>query len=243
MHTLMTLGTTYAGEGVGLGRLSPLQFASFLLLSATMDHLPLSQSLAHVLHVDQRPDSLTLHEFVERTGSRGFHLMVVLLALPLVVPISVPGFSTLIGSVIGLLALRAAIGKSAHLPAFLGRRTVSREFQDKMLGGSIRVLRLLEKVTRRRQTYWLKWPITRCINACLIAFMALLLALPVPLPFSNPLPSCAVILLSVSMMEEDGVLIWFGYGLAAGSVSFFAFFSSVVFALLRSAAALASGWF
>jgi len=45
------------------------------------------------------------------------------------------------------------------------------------------------------------------------------------------------------MMEEDGVLIWFGYGLAAGSVSFFAFFSGVVFMCLKTAALFVAGLF
>ena len=81
------------------------------------------------------------------------------------------------------------------------------------------------------------------VNAGLIALMALLLALPIPLPFSNPLPASAVILLAASMMEEDGVLIWFGYGLAAGSVSFFAFFSGLVFAFIKTAGVfLANSW-
>jgi hypothetical protein len=161
----------------------------------------------------------------------------------MVIPVSVPGFSTVVGTIIGLLALRVALGKPANLPAFLGRRTVSREVRKGLVHGGVKVLRLLERVVRKRQTTWLKWRVMHCVNAALIAFMALLLALPVPLPFSNPLPGSAVILLAVSMMEEDGVLIWFGYGLAAGSVSFFAFFSGLVLVFLKSAVLyLANSW-
>ena len=198
-----------------------------------MDHLPLSQRLAHVLQVDEH---LTFHELIERCGSRGFYLVLIFLALPMIIPVSVPGFSTIVGTIIGVLALRIAVGKSGHLPAFLGRRKISREVQTGLVGGGVKVLRLLERIVRRRKTGWLSWRVIHVANAGLIALMALLLALPIPLPFSNPLPGSAVILLAASMMEEDGVLIWFGYGMAAGSVSFFAFFSGLVLAFLKTAA-------
>ena len=205
-----------------------------------MDHLPLSQRLAHVLQVEER---LTFHQLIERCGSKGLYLVLILLALPMVIPVSVPGFSTIIGSIIGLLALKIALGKSAHLPAFLGHRTISPEVRKGLVGGGVKVLRLIERIVRKRKTSWLSWRVIHFVNAGLIVFMALLLALPVPLPFSNPLPGSAVILLAVSMMEEDGVLIWFGYGLAAGSVSFFAFFSGLVFMCLKTAALFVAGLF
>ena len=54
----------------------------------------------------------------------------------------------------------------------------------------------------------------RLLHALLILFLALLLALPLPSPpffGSNALPSYAIILLAISMMEEDGMVIWLGY--------------------------------
>jgi len=61
-------------------------------------------------------------------------------------------------------------------------------------------------------------------NALLLAFMAFLLALPIPplILFSNTLPSYAIILLAASMMEEDGVLIWFGYAMSLATVIYLA---------------------
>jgi hypothetical protein len=49
--------------------------------------------------------------------------------------------------------------------------------------------------------------------------MALLLSLPFPgiPPFTSSLPCYDVILIAASMMEEDGVLIWFGYAMAAAT--------------------------
>ena len=62
-------------------------------------------------------------------------------------------------------------------------------------------------------------------RALLIALLAFLLALPLPsAPFfpTNGLPAYAIILLAAAMMEDDGVLVWFGYALALATIVFFA---------------------
>lgn len=92
------------------------------------------------------------------------------------------------------------------------------------------MVRRIEKVVKPRRTPWLRWRMARVFNASLIAFMAVLLALPLPpvIPFSNSFPSYAIILLAVSMMEEDGVTIWFGYAAALWTVVYFCLFAGVV---------------
>jgi hypothetical protein len=48
--------------------------------------------------------------------------------------------------------------------------------------------------------------------------------LPLPSPpffFTNTIPGYAIILLSASIMEQDGYLIWIGYAAAAANVVFF----------------------
>jgi len=62
-------------------------------------------------------------------------------------------------------------------------------------------------------------------NASLMAFMGLLLALPLPpvIPFSNAFPGYAIVFLAAGMMEEDGVSIGLGYLAAVGTVLYFVF--------------------
>ena len=77
----------------------------------------------------------------------------------------------------------------------------------------------------------MNWRVTRIVNALLICLNALLLALPLPSPpfiGSNALPCYAIILLATSMMEEDGVMIWFGYIASAVTTAYFAFFGTMI---------------
>ena len=198
---------------------------------------PLSQSLAEMLREDSA--ALTLNRLLERTQGRGLFLVIILLCLPFIVPVSLPGLSTVMGSVILLLSLRLALGKSPRLPAFLGERVLPRGMQQRAVVGSVKFLRWLEKFIRPRRTRWLATRPARLANTLLLAALALLLALPLPSPpffFSNSLPGYAIILIAASMMEEDGVLIWIAYAMVLVNIVFFALVGGAI------VTAIAHGW-
>lgn len=186
-------------------------------------HEPLSQSLARILESRGEGQPLTANLLIERTQGRGLYLVMIILCLPFTVPVSVPGLSTILGGVIAIIAARMAVGKKPHLPRSLGERQLPAAIQKRIVGGSVRLLRWLEKLVRPRRTRWLAWRAARFVNALLIVFLALLLALPIPpiIPFTNSFPGYAIIFLSMSMMEEDGVMIWIGYAMAIATVIYF----------------------
>ena len=182
-------------------------------------HEPLSQRLAQIIDRNDSPEGLTLNSLLERTEGRGFYLVVILLVLPFIVPVSLPGVSTVLGLTVALLTLRVAFGKTARLPKFMGDRRLSPAFQEKVLGGSVKFLRFVEKWVKPRKTAWLaaRWAI--CVNALVMAYLGVLLSLPFPPlpPFTNSLPCYSLILIAASTMEEDGLMIWFGYAVTVAT--------------------------
>ncbi len=200
---------------------------------------PLSLTLARILAADRDRASFTANQLIARTDGRGLYLVFILLGLPFVAWVSVPGMSTVLGPMIGVLALRLALGQPPRLPARLGDREIPPRVRQAIEGGGLKFLRFLEKGVRPRRTTWLTWPVPRLVNALLILFMAVLLALPLPSPpffGSNTLPSYAIILLAVSMMEEDGVMIWVGYAATAVATAYFVIFGALITKHL-------AGWF
>jgi len=179
----------------------------------------LSQKLAQLIEANSAPEGITLNQLLERTEGRGFYLVIILLSLPFIVPLSIPGLSTVLGLAVTLLSLRLALGRTARLPKLMGERRLAPAFQKKLLSGSVKFLRLVEKVVRPRRTPWMATRPARFGNALLMAFMGILLALPFPPlpPLTNSLPSYSLILLAASMMEEDGVTIWIAYAVALGT--------------------------
>ncbi len=196
-----------------------------------MGHEPLSRRLQELA----RDDAVrTLNELVARTEGRGIFFVVILLCLPFCTPIPLPGLSNIIGLGLIILGIRMLLRLPARLPRFIGARPWPAQRMEKLIHGSLRFLRWLERMVKPRRTVWLThgWAIR--LNAAIFTLMALLLALPIPpvMPLSNTLPAYAIILLSASMMEEDGTSIWFAYGACAFTVAYFAFFFGVIIRFL-----------
>jgi hypothetical protein len=182
-------------------------------------HEPLSKlflRLANELPVDQ---PVTLNRIIDQVGPRGPFGVLIVLSLPFITPVALPGVSNVLGVVMIVIAWRLARGKPAHLPKRAGERRIPRERMAKILRISEKVLRFIERFVRPRRTPWLAWRGVRVVNAGVIALMALMLALPIPptIPLSNMLPSYGVILMAMSLMEEDGWLIWAAYAVSLGT--------------------------
>jgi len=186
---------------------------------APSTHEPLSRTFLRI--ANELPDGpVTLNQVLDRIGPRGPYSVLIVLSIPFITPVSLPGISNVIGCVMLLIAWRLACGVPAHLPKRAGARPIQRDRIAKILRISEKVLRFIEKFARPRRTAWLARPYFRVVNASVIGTMAAMLALPIPptIPLSNMLPGYAVIFLSMSLMEEDGWLIWVAYAISLGTV-------------------------
>ncbi len=208
-------------------------------------HERLSEKLAQLLESNSSPDGITLNHLLERTDGRGFYLVVILLALPFIIPLAIPGVSTVLGLSVALLSLKLAFGVTPRLPDLMGNRRLSPDFQTKVLRGSVKIVRIVEKFAQPRRTPWMTTRAARFVNALLMCIMGLLLALPFPPlpPLTNTLPCYCIILLAASMMEEDGVMIWFAYLLSLGTVVYLALNIFVIFEAVKKAIELFRSWF
>lgn len=198
----------------------------------TSEHQPLSTRLQGILQHESASEKLTINFLLEQTEGRGLYLVFVLLALP---SVYLPGVSVALGVVVMFLALALAFEKRARLPKFVGEKALPKTAMNKVLRASVRLLRFVEKMVRPRRTPWMTWRAPKMFNALIIAWLAFLLALPlppVPVPFTNMFPGYSIVLMAVAMMEEDGVMIWVGYAAAAWTSFYFVFFFGLISATL-----------
>lgn len=212
-------------------------------LVAPAIHRPLSQELGDLLSHLKPDERVSLNEVFLRTEGRGLFLFIILLCLPFVTPISIPGISNVFGVILMVLGLRMAFGLPPCLPPFVGNRPLPPGFQ-KVLRASAKVVRFLERWARPRRDAWLGRPVARFGNGVLLALMAFLLALPLPplIPFSNTLPAYAILFLALSMMEEDGVLIRLAYLLAVATCGYFYFLADMIVLLVAKYSEPALAW-
>jgi hypothetical protein len=186
-------------------------------------HQPLSRLLIDLLAEDRPGSPLTLNHLLLRSEGRGIYLFLILLCLPFLQPLPLMGLSTPLGLLMMILAIRHALALPSRLPRRLGDRPLPDMFKHTILPGSSRFLKRLEKWVKPRRDRWLASAPSRVVHCSLIAILGLLLALPLPpfVVFSNVVPGFALVVICLSMMEEDGMLIWLGYLGVLGNIVYF----------------------
>lgn len=188
-------------------------------------HDPLSSLLARLLQAETADAPLSINLLLAKTEGRGVFLLIITICLPFLLPTPFLGLSTPMGLIMMTLALRHALELPPRLPKKIGDRVLPDGFKTRILGGSIRMLKRLERWVKPRKDKWLSSHPARWINCSVVAGLAFLLCLPLPpfIPFTNSVPAIAIILICLSMMEEDGVLIWYAYVAVLGNIAFFGF--------------------
>ena len=170
----------------------------------------LSETLRGLLRTEGEDHPLTVNYLLNNTAGQGIFLTVILLALPFMVPL-LPGMSTPFGAAIIYLAWTQMGGKRKGLPAWLGDRPIPKEKFFKIIESTSRILRFIEGGFKPRFSWWLLPPGIQTFHWFLIAFLAFLLALPIPLPASNTFPAFALVFTTAALMERDGIMVWLGY--------------------------------
>ncbi len=180
----------------------------------------LSEDLALILR-EFEVETVTLREVMAVLEGRGYVVLVMLLALPFATPIPLPGLSTPFGLVIGLIAVRLALGQKPWLPARLLDTALSPKFFVRVFAAARKILRGFEYCLRPRMLWLTKTPALLQLHAVPIFIAALLLLLPLPVPFSNTLPAFTILLIAAGLLERDGLFILAGYVAFACSAFFF----------------------
>ncbi|MFZ9682707.1 MAG: exopolysaccharide biosynthesis protein [Cephaloticoccus sp.] len=157
----------------------------------------------------QRP--VTLREVILQLRGRAYTLLLLLLALPFITPIPLPGLSTPFGAAIALIALRLALGQRPWLPRKLQRKQLPAGFFDRVFAVAGKVIALLESFLRPRLALISVPEPMLQLHALFILISALVLLLPLPIPFSNSFPAWTILLLAAGMLERDGLFILLGY--------------------------------
>ena len=152
-----------------------------------------------------------LGEVLVATEGRGYDLLLVLIALPFISPIPLPGLSIPFGLAVTLLGTQLALDRKPWLP----QRLLQHELPAHSLA------KWLEYFLRPRLGFVHSYVIFSQVTGCLVALSGLMLMLPLPLPFSNSLPAWTVLLLAAGALGRDGLFFFAGCASFALSVAYF----------------------
>lgn len=174
-------------------------------------HPALSELLSQVA-CDEALERVSVANILERAGDRAFGALLFVFAFPNVVPMP-PGASAVLGLPLVLLAGQFLCGrKTPWLPRVIRKRAVPRRDFATLLVRISPVLRRIERVLRPRFGL-LVGPAAERIIGLVLLVLSVILFLPIPL--GNMLPAAAICLISLALIEHDGLIVVVGAILAA----------------------------
>ncbi|ALL14960.1 exopolysaccharide biosynthesis protein [Caulobacter henricii] len=201
-----------------------------------------TDSLADVIEgfgEDTRP-ILTVGQMLEAFDSRAFGAMLLVFGALNCLPLP-PGSSTVLSLPILLLAPQVALGADAP---WLPRGMLDRPLKRDGLRGLFRrltpVVKRMEMITRPRLD-WLFSPLGERMIGVVCTLLALVLILPIPL--GNLAPGATVAILSLALLQRDGLLALLGYLMALVSLGLLFVSAGVVVAAVQRIIGLVSSFF
>src|SRR3712207_913160 len=161
-------------------------------------------------------DRVSVADLAAALGERAYGFLLLAFALPNVAPVVPPGLSAALGVPPTLLSLEPAYGRpTPWFPKAIRAHSFAREDFARMLDRILPYLQQVERLLRPRWTLLLGWNGERLVGfVCLV--LSVVLSLPIPL--GNILPSIAISILGLAVVEKDGLLAALGYIMALVSL-------------------------
>lgn len=184
---------------------------------------PISQKLRSLVR-SLPPTGITLSELIHRVGNDGLLLLTALLTLVFLIPVSIPGVSTVFGAAILLIGLSRLFRRDLWIPSKIKHRIIATKKLRPLLRKALPWLQKIERVSRPNRIAWLvaDGPMQRLNDASLI-LGAVLLMMPFGLiPFSNTFPAVALLFFAIGLLQRDGVCVLLGHISNIATIIYFA---------------------
>lgn len=148
-------------------------------------------------------EKVSIDDLLDAFHERGFGFLLLILSVPMALPLPVPpGINILLASPLILLTAQQAIGRhTIWLPQWMRKKTIKRDVLSKIIKATLPWFERLEKLVKPRIEF-----VTLGIFSNLIGFLGLIMALAicVPLPLTNTVPSLGIALMAVGVITRDG---------------------------------------
>lgn len=181
-----------------------------------MEHKRITLVLRAVIDTAEG-ERISIREIVEAFGERAFGFVIILFSLPNCIP-APPGMNSVFGLPVLLFAIQMALGRrKPWLPRWLMDKTFKIATFRRIIDVAEPKLKRVENLCRPRYTN-----LFGARGDRLIGVFAVLLAICVviPLPGTNFVPSIALVVLAIAIMQEDGVVLGLGGLLGLAGIAY-----------------------
>lgn len=197
-----------------------------------MEHKRISMVLRAVIDTADG-ERISIRELVEAFGERAFGFVIILFSLPNCIP-APPGMNSVFGLPVLLFAVQMALGRRRPwLPRWLMDKTFKVATFRKIIDVAEPKLKRVENLCRPRYANLFGARGDRLIGAFAIILATCVV---IPLPGTNFVPSIALVVLAIAILQEDGLMLGLGglLGLAGMAYTIGLFWAIVGVALFAA---------
>ena len=164
---------------------------------------------------------VTLRELLGLVGEQGLLVFCAILAMPFLLPVTLPFMSTALGAPMLLVGIAVVLNRVPWLPDRILDHALPSETVQHVLERAAHAAGRFEHLVRPRLLVFTATPAANSVNGIVLVVAVLVLMAPLPLvPFANTLPAIGVILLCLGMAERDGVVILLGHAVTLFATTF-----------------------
>ncbi len=186
--------------------------------------------------------TVTMRTLIGTIGEHGLLFIAALLTIPFLIPVSIPGVSTVFGLGIFLISIGVTLDRPPWLPDRLQDRPISTEKLKPVLRKGSEYLEKIERVIRPRLTGFTDGRLMQRVNGLGLMLGAALLMIPLGLvPFSNTLPALAILFLCAGISQRDGLLVLSGHAMNVVTIIYFAALALAAYAAGRGLLSIFGG--
>jgi hypothetical protein len=186
---------------------------------------------------DPGREFITVADIRDAMGDRAFGAMMFVFAAPNALPLNMLGISAVLGVPLLFLALQFMFGIAVPwLPRALVQRQVQRGKFARVMNHVVPWVRRAERLLKPRISFLAEGPVERLMGL-LCVVLSLVLILPIPL--GNVPPAAALCVLSLGLLERDGVAVALGM---IGGVASIVLASGVIMALVKAVSLFVGRW-
>lgn len=176
-------------------------------------HLRLSEVLT-AMAADDGKDRISVGDLLDALRRRALGALIFIFAVPNALPMP-PGVSAILGAPLLFLTVQLMLGMRPWLPKIITNRSLSRSEFQRVVTTIVPWLSRAEGIMRPRLSLIAGPPSINLVGlVCVI--LAIILFLPIPL--GNMLPSIALSIMSLGLLQRDGLWILIGVVVGISSV-------------------------
>lgn len=170
-----------------------------------------ASKLLHRLAAEWTGERISLGELIEVFDDRSYGLLILLLSIPNLIPILIPGWAQIFGVPLLVVTWQMAIGKRRPaLPSAIAKRSIRREDLGVFATKAEPLLRRIETFVKPRPG-WMTGPGGDRIVGMLGVYVAAMVLLPGP--GTNAPPSAGAAVMAIGVLEHDARVVTVGAAL------------------------------